>query len=185
MRWFLLGAMACIAVGVLPPQEHKEPFSSLSLSAMVDQLLAAYAARSPQTARLARDSITGVQEFDDADMVNYERRTVRRGKFDRQSGTLHICTRRPNGLPLPPNIVRGVVVHEVAHAALADGRHTPEWRDMFVQLLNVATQDLGWDVALECSACAFYGLCGTECPKCMRIPCTGGGNQQTEIGGQY
>lgn len=164
---FLSVAVACCVADV--PPNAKETFAT-NMKGWVDELVRAFMAVDPHHARIAREAIRDVQDFDDADMINYERRTVRRGKFDRQSGTLHICTRRPNGQPLPLNIVRGVLVHEVAHAALADGRHSPEWRDMFVKLLNVAT-GLGWDVALECSACAYYGLCGTECPKCTRIPC--------------
>lgn len=163
-----------VALVLLVLWRRTETFKScqgLDLTALVDELLRASTSLVPESARVAREAIKRVEEFDDADMVNYERRTVRRGKFDRQSGTLHICTRRPNGQPLPANIVKGVLVHEVAHATLADGRHSPEWRDMFIKLLNVATRDLGWDVALECSACAYYGLCGAECPKCTRIPC--------------
>lgn len=169
----MLLVLGCVAVVVVLMHTRVEPYvhQHLDLHRLTHQLLDAFSKRSPEKARIAKGAITAVHEFDDPDMIDYARRTVRRGKFDRHSGTLHICTTRPNGTTLPTNIVRGVLVHEVAHAALADGRHTPEWRALFIELLNVATADLGWDVALECSACAFYGMCGSECPKCTRIPC--------------
>lgn len=144
-------------------------------AAMVDELLRAARARHPDDCGLRRASraIRGVQlADDDPDMVNWERMTVRRGRFDRERGVLHVTTRRPDGRPLHPGIVRGVIVHEVAHAAQADGKHSDAWRGTYVRLLRVATEDLGWPVALECSACRYYGVCARDdCPACARVRC--------------
>lgn len=170
--WALLGGAGAVAALWLWPGA-KEPFRTYDLKGWADELLRAAAAQDPTDAYVAtaRSAITAVVEFDDKDMINYERRTVRRGKFDRTNGVMHVSTRRPDGTTLPAAVVRGVLVHEVAHAALPTGQHTAEWRELFVRLLRVATEDLGWEVALECSACAYYGLCADECPKCTRIQC--------------
>ena len=123
--------------------------------------------------RLARRSIRRVHaDSEPADMVNRARMTVRRGKFDRCTGDLHVSVVNSAGSPLPPAVVRNAVVHEVAHAGMPDGRHSEQWRDMYVALLRVATEDLGWSVALECSACRFYRVCGArDCPRCARMAC--------------
>lgn len=152
------------------------PRAPWDLGRAVADLLAAAAARWPWDARLhrARQAIRGVERFDDKDMVNWERMTVRRGKFFRDSGILRLSTTRHDGRELDPAIVRGVLVHEVAHAALDDGKHSPAWRDMYVRLLQVATQDLGWDVSLERGSCPYYGVCERhECPRC-RWPVSAG-----------
>lgn len=141
---------------------------------MVEELLRAAMARFPDDARfhVARRSIRRVVPDSPEDMVNHTRKTVRRGKFDRARGVLYIGTRRPNGTPLPPGVVRSIVVHEVAHAALTQGAHDDAWRDVYLRLLDVATADLGWAVSLECSSCRLYGLCSrSQCPACSWVPC--------------
>jgi rubrerythrin len=73
-------------------------------------------------------------------------------------------------------VVVEIAAHEVAHAATAgnddESHHSDEWRACFRDLMRVATEDLGWPVALECSACPFYHICSPEdCPKCSWVPC--------------
>ena len=140
---------------------------------MVDSLLSAALARHPTTRELqgARRAITAVRAFPPEELVDPNRKTVRRGKFSRGDGVLYLATQRPDGTPLPPEVVAGVLVHEVAHAATA-GSHSAEWRDMYLALLRVATEDLGWKVALECSSCKFYGVCHEyQCPRCAWVQC--------------
>lgn len=125
-----------------------------------------------QDPRVRNARVTDVVPDSLQDMVNHARKTVRRGKYDRSSGVMNIGLQKRDGSPLPDAVVRGIVVHELAHAALDDGRHSAEWRDLYISLLRVATEQLGWDVALECSACSFYGVChASQCPRCAVMPC--------------
>jgi hypothetical protein len=121
--------------------------------------------------RKARATIRHVEIMSNG-LVNHEKRTVRRGQFDRDNGVLRVAVSRPNGKPLQLDIARGVLVHEVAHAACDKGDHSPEWRRLFVKLLHVATEDLGWHVALECGSCTLYGICSAvDCAKCTWTKC--------------
>lgn len=167
MHMWLPGAMAVLAVWL-----HRE---TESLPDLVSALLDAAIRRHPNDSRLrlARDSIRQVHADSDASgMLNLERKTVRRGKFNRLTGDMHVSVVNSAGVPLPRHVVRNIVVHEVAHAAITDGRHSPEWRDVYVALLRVATEDLGWHVSLECSSCRFYRVCGTrDCPLCAPKAC--------------
>ena len=139
-----------------------------------DDLLRAALDKHPHDSRLqkARDSILFVSIDSPEDMINYDRMTIRRGRFDRSRGVLYIGMVNHKGKALPTDIVKGILVHEVAHAALNTGKHSSEWQEIFAMLLRVATQELGWNITLECSSCRFYGLCDTmHCPKCAWKEC--------------
>lgn len=168
--WTLLVIAAILAVVVilLPRRDDH------SLPGMVDALLRAALDRYPDDPALlqARRTIRDVQDFGDEPAVDRERMLVRLGRFDRDAGVLRINTRTVKDQLLPPDKLRATVVHEVAHATQPDGEHSPQWRDMYVRLLEVATEGLGWQVTLNCEACRFYDVCGpTDCPKCARQPC--------------
>lgn len=170
LLWILLMALTAWAIVLHCLLEPDSP----NLQRLCDELLTAARARYPSDERIttAQDVITRVGADSTEGMVNYARKTVRRGKFDRATGTLLIGTVHRNGRPLHPTIVRGVLVHEVAHAGLPDGKHSEEWRDLYLKLLKVATEDLRWEIQLECSSCKFYGMCGSEdCPKCTWKAC--------------
>lgn len=172
-------AAAIVALAILLHASHAPGTLSaftpaLPLRAMADELLRAALQRYPADpqVQVAMRTIRAVEPDSPEDMVNHARKTVRRGKFDRATGVLKIATARHTGQPLPDGVVRGILVHEVAHAALPSGAHSPEWREVYLRLLRVATEDLGWHVSLECSACTFYGVCAAaQCPRCERIPC--------------
>lgn len=169
LTWLLL---VLVAMVTLLHHGRREPESPKELASA---LLDAAARRHPDDPRLrlARHSIREVHADSAASgMVNLERKTVRRGKFDRLTGNLYVSVVNSAGAPLPMQVVRNVVVHEVAHAAMQDGRHSPEWREMYVALLRVATEDLGWQVSLGCSSCRFYRVCrARDCPLCVRTAC--------------
>lgn len=111
-------------------------------------------------------SINDVQPLPEGEIVDHVRETVRRGKYARSSGTIYVALKRRNLEPLSPDVVAGILVHEVAHA-LTSGSHTPEWREMYIKLLRTATEDLGWTVRLECGACKSYQICQPhQCPRC-------------------
>lgn len=170
VAWVILAMVAAL---LMCRHQGRPDVGPLDVRALTAELLRAAAARHPDDARISRAAaaVLDVQPLTE-DLVDQEKRTVRRGKFERDVGVLRLATTRSNGTDLPPAIVRGILVHEVAHAGLPDGRHTPEWRDLFVKLLRVATDDLGWDVLLECGSCKFYGVCSAdECPRCAWKPC--------------
>lgn len=167
--WQLLALAVLLATWLVHAHADESP------GRLVDELLDAALRRHPDDPRLrlARRSVREVRADSVAsDMLNPARMTVRRGKFDRSTGVLNVSVVNAAGAPLPRGVVLNVVVHEVAHAAMPDGRHSPEWRDMYVALLRVATEDLGWQVTLECSSCRFYRVCGArDCPMCARKAC--------------
>lgn len=117
--------------------------------------------------------IAAVRPFPPSLMVDRVRRTVKRGRLDRGTGTMYIAMQRHDGTPLPPAVVNGILVHEVAHACMGTGAHSDEWRRMFVRLLDVATRVLRWPVMLECSSCPMYKLCdkSAACPLCAWKEC--------------
>lgn len=60
----------------------------------------------------------------------------------------------------------GIVLHELAHAS--GNSHDEAFRQAWKFLLNVATRELGWNVALHCrTACSSYLLCAPQdCELC-------------------
>lgn len=155
------GALACLAL-----QKARHP-----LQPLLDDLIDRAAATNPRF-EAVRALITKIDDFPPDQLVDARRKTVRRGKLDRENGVLYIATTRPDGSPLPPGVVKGVLIHEVAHAATRNGNHTAEWRDAYVFLLRLATEQMGWDVTLECSSCRYYGVCGPgHCPSCTWMAC--------------
>lgn len=60
----------------------------------------------------------------------------------------------------------GILLHELAHAS--GNSHDEAFRKAWMFLLNVATRDLGWGVALHCqNACSSYLLCAPQdCELC-------------------
>lgn len=160
--------IALVAVALHVIHRHETP-----LHCMAHDLLHAARQRYPDDPRLDRglSAVTWVGTLEDG-LINYQRNTVRRGKFDRHNGHLRIAREGHKGKPLPLSVVHGILVHEVAHACLEDGKHSPEWSRLYAQLLRVATEDLGWDVQLECSTCKFYGVCSAQdCPLCSQKAC--------------
>lgn len=136
----------------------------------------ALAATEPSLNQMARDlleaagmecTIAGVRALPRDRLLAPHRRTVRRGWFDRSTRVLYVALEGRHGEPLPRGVVAGVLVHELAHACLGSGAHTGEWRAMYVRLLRVATESLGWHVRLEAGSCRLYGVCGAwQCPRC-------------------
>lgn len=167
---FVLGGLAAWAL-----LGHTNRSVDPDLDAQARDLLRAARGAYPDDPRFATATavVRRVLPDESRDIVNLERRTVRRGRFDRASGVLHIGTVRPDGSALPREVVRGILAHELAHAALPDGKHSDSWRDAYTKLLQVATERLGWSVVLECGACRFYGVCDAgSCPLCDRQACT-------------
>jgi hypothetical protein len=147
------------------PPTHEDPTTfECDLSKMAKDLVDAARARYPSIA--SENRIVDVRPMPEPEIVDHVRKTVRRGKYARSDGTIYVALKRRNAEDLPLDVVVGILVHEVAHA-LTSGSHTAEWRDMFSALLRTATEDLGWTVRLECSACKTYGICQPQqCPKC-------------------
>lgn len=56
------------------------------------------------------------------------------------------------------------LLHEIAHAV--DGSHGEGFARANRWLVNIATKELGWRVALSCAACHRSGVCRNDCPKC-------------------
>ena len=111
-------------------------------------------------------AVRHVREFPRDDMVDSVRRTVRRGKYDRTTGTIYVAITSQTGVPLPRAVIAGIIAHEVAHAASV-GTHLDEWRAAYLAMLDLATKVLGWKVMLECSSCGMYKVCAPEqCPMC-------------------
>jgi hypothetical protein len=160
-----LAAAAALARTDAPPAER---FTDADLRALADQLMDA----EPGLAR-AREAVRAVRADGAPAEVDVRRSTVRRGSYDRATGTLVIGTARADGSPLPDELVRATLVHELAHAAMPTGAHSAEWSDLFARSLGTATERLGWRVLLECSACRAYGLCDEQahCPLCRRKAC--------------
>ena len=111
-------------------------------------------------------AVRRVEEFPRDDMVDPVRRTVRRGKYDRNTGTVYVATTSQTGVPLPRAVIAGIIAHELGHAASV-GNHLDEWRNAYLAMLDLATRVLGWKVMLECSSCGMYKVCTPEqCPAC-------------------
>lgn len=114
----------------------------------------------------AERRISAVRELPVTEMLNPVRRTVRRGKFSRQDGVIYVATKRHDGTPLPPAIVNGYLIHEVAHA-ISGAQHSSTWLATYEALLRLATVKLGWEVVLERGACKMYGVCDpVQCLEC-------------------
>lgn len=155
-------AMACLW------QHHVAGATLDHLRALADDLVRASATEFPNLSRAVRR----VEEFPANDMVDVVRRTARRGKYDRASGTVYIATVSQTGAALPASVVAGIVAHELAHAASV-GSHGDEWRAAYLKLVDIATRVLGWRVMLECSSCGMYKVCTpAQCPLCDWKSCS-------------
>lgn len=58
------------------------------------------------------------------------------------------------------------LLHEMAHVAAPMGGHREPFAKANRWLVKVATEELGWRVALKCAACRRSGICRNDCPKC-------------------
>ena len=58
------------------------------------------------------------------------------------------------------------LLHEMAHAASPGGGHREYFAKANRWLVKVATEELGWRVALKCAACHRSGICKNDCPGC-------------------
>lgn len=58
------------------------------------------------------------------------------------------------------------LLHEMAHVASPGGGHREYFAKANRWLVKVATEELGWRVALKCAACRRCGICRYDCPKC-------------------
>jgi hypothetical protein len=163
-----LAALAAAAWWASAPKSNAVTLDELR--SMATALVAA----APELPGLAAN-VRGVELFPLDEMADPVRKTVRRGKYNRLSGVVYVAVTSHTGVPLPRDVVAGVVAHELAHAATV-GDHHDEWRAAYVQLLAVATERLGWSVRLECSSCPFYKVCGNaQCPRCTWKTCKAGG----------
>lgn len=161
METFTLALGVTLALASL--HGHKD--TSPSLDRVRQQVAALMRIAAPAYPKLA-GAVRHVDEFPRNDMVDAVRRTVRRGKYDRSSGTVYVATTSQTGVPLPPAVISGIIAHELAHAATV-GTHLEEWRTAYVAFLDIATRVLGWKVMLECSSCGMYNVCSpAQCPKC-------------------
>lgn len=159
-------------LGVVAVFLHQQTSPKSELLGKVDSLLDAAPPRLAALMTKARLAIRDVRPLPIHLTLNPKRRTHKRGWFDRKQGILYIATHAPNGKPLPDAVISGVLVHEVAHACLDSGAHSAEWKNVYVDLLNIATHQLGWAITLECSSCPMYGLChASECPLCAWKRC--------------
>ena len=84
------------------------------------------------------------------------------GSFNKMSGCLLL-----RELPDRPRAEQlGIMLHELAHSS--GWEHDEVWRDAFLFFCNVATQRLGWEVALKCpTVCRSYNVCSRQnCEQC-------------------
>ena len=111
----------------------------------------------PRTARLL-STWQGV--FVDTD--DFPSTTIR-GSFSKETGELKVRVDDPG---LSDAQLRGVLLHELAHTNGQD--HDVPWRDAFIWFCDIATRELGWDVALsQPHNCRNYGICDVAwCPSC-------------------
>jgi thiamine biosynthesis protein ThiC len=163
-----LGALHYHDSGKDPEMDLETVMILRHLRQKTDRLMHVAAPAYPNLAANVRD----VQQFPPDDMVDNVRKTVRRGKYDRATKTIYISTVSHTGRPLPPGVMNGIIAHELAHAASVSN-HQDEWRATYLAMLHLATNVLGWDVLLECSACGMYGVCDPvmQCARCTRKTC--------------
>ena len=64
----------------------------------------------------------------------------------------------------------GILLHELAHSSGA--QHDDSWKDAFLYFVNIATSQMGWQVALKCpTQCKSYGICSrSNCENCDWLP---------------
>ena len=93
---------------------------------------------------------------------------VSNGRISYRTGNVYVTHNKPGGSAYSPAFIRNALIHELAHAASRwDGNnHGPVWRARYIDLLRLATEELGWKVSPGCNACPRYKLCGSDCPKC-------------------
>lgn len=90
--------------------------------------------------------------------------------FSRSTGILKV---NPDRVRDDPAHALSTLLHELAHSTPA--RHDENWRDAFVYFLRLATEELGWRVALACPHCKHYGVCAaSDCPRCTFEACKPG-----------
>ena len=93
------------------------------------------------------------------------------GKFKHSTGELFFAARDTTGRRRTPSSLHKTIVHELAHATRfkepGETSHSQKWKQTWLWFLQIATQDLDWDVDIKCAECTFYGLCDRSvCPKC-------------------
>jgi hypothetical protein len=61
--------------------------------------------------------------------------------------------------------LQSTLCHEIAH--VLPGGHTMGWREAYLYLMNMTSNDLGWRNELTCDICDWYDICKkVQCPKC-------------------
>lgn len=88
------------------------------------------------------------------------------GSFNTISGCLYM---RPILEKSRPEQL-GIMLHELAHSNGA--QHDDAWKDAFLYFINIATTQMGWNVALKCPVvCRSYGICNrSNCENCDYLP---------------
>ena len=90
-----------------------------------------------------------------------------KASFNKTTGCLYMRL-SDDGTPLP--VLRGIMLHELAHAAGTS--HDAAFREAWLFFARVATEDLGYEVNFACPlACSAYGVCfERDCPRCGWAP---------------
>lgn len=96
----------------------------------------------------------------------------RSGKFKHSTGVLYVTPVEQDGSARTEQSLLKTIIHELAHATrfktAGEDSHSQEWKQTWLWLLQLATQDLGWRVEVKCAQCTYYGLCDeAQCPKCV------------------
>jgi hypothetical protein len=61
--------------------------------------------------------------------------------------------------------LESTMCHEIAH--VVDQGHSTKWRQAYLYLMNMTSNDLGWRNELTCDICGWYDICAsTQCPAC-------------------
>lgn len=105
------------------------------------------------------------------------------GMYDHSTGILKIAARDGSGNLRSTESLNKSVIHELAHATrnkyLGETSHSNEWKGAWKRFLQIATEELKWDIEAPCSSKRFYGLSEKDCPKCVWPD-----NECSTVGGQ-
>jgi hypothetical protein len=89
-------------------------------------------------------------------------------RFSKRTGCLLVNPDAPVASD-PPRFI-AVMLRHLAHTTCCP--HNSSWLDAYIFYLQVATEELGMNVSLECSDCTRYGVCyRAMCPRCSWARC--------------
>lgn len=163
--WLILAVIVLMALVVRVSKPVKN-----TLQVMAEQLMAEIDTTYPGKYPGLSERVREVKPYPRETMLRHRPGLpprVRKGWYDRANGIVYVATTTPQGTPLPDSLIAGILTHEMAHAAVANGHHDTEWRVVYEEFLKIATVGLGWDVAMARSSCSLYGLCDRDqCVKC-------------------